>query len=89
MSQRPNRPNKPKPKPIVKEPVERTFKDKLTVEDLEKAGLSPLDLQDMQKDWGMMIKLLNALLLTGAPITKKIGLKELNKLQDKVSNAFL
>jgi len=69
--------------------VEREFKEELTVEDLIKNDLTPMDLQKAGEDWNIMIKILNALQVKGPKITTKIGLKELTKLQEKISKAFL
>ena len=92
MSQRQNRP-KPKPKPVREikpvQPIERKFKETLTIEDLDKAGLGPMDLQDLSKSWSKIIAVLNALLISGPKITMKIGMKELNDLQGRVGKAFL
>jgi len=70
-------------------PKPRKFKSKLTIEDLEKAGLQPSDLSALQDDWGKLIALMNVLMISGPKITKKIEVKELNKYQEQLLPLFL
>jgi len=69
--------------------VARTFKDKLTIEDLIKAKIKPEDMGKIGESWELQIKLLEALRKTGPKIDAKIELKEFNKLQEKISKVFL
>ena len=74
---------------MVAEKKARTFKKSLKIKDLKKAGLKPSDLLKATDDWDVMIQLLNALKISGPKITDDVDVKELNKLQEKISGVFL
>ncbi len=67
---------------------ERKFKSP-TIGELEDIGLSPAKLEKMEMSWEMLIKLGNACLAEGAPITRETPITELKEVNEGIRAIFL
>jgi len=63
----------------------RTFNTSITISDLKKANISPLDISKAGEDWDAFLKIVKVLQLSGDPIDENTPLDELKLIQEKLN----
>ena len=63
----------------------RTFNTSITISDLKKANISPLDISKAGEDWDAFLKIVKILQISGDPIDENTPLDELKLIQEKLN----
>ena len=63
----------------------RTFNTSITISDLKKANISPLDISKAGEDWDAFLKIVKVLQISGDPIDENTPLDELKLIQEKLN----
>jgi len=63
----------------------RTFNTSITISDLKKAHISPLDISKAGEDWDAFLKIVKVLQISGDPIDENTPLDELKLIQEKLN----
>jgi len=63
----------------------RTFNTSITISDLKKANITPLDISTAGQNWDIFLKIVNILQISGDPIDENTPLDELKNIQEKLN----
>jgi len=63
----------------------RTFNASITIADLKKANISPMDISKAGEDWDAFLKIVKVLQISGKPIDENTPLNELKTIQEKLN----
>ena len=67
------------------EKIARTFNTSITISDLKKANITPMDISTAGQDWDIFLKLIGVLQTSGDPIDENTPLDELKNIQEKLN----
>ena len=69
----------------MEEKIVRTFNTSISISDLKKANITPIDISTAGQDWDIFLKLVNVMQISGEPIDENTPLDELKNIQEELN----